>query len=160
MKNRLYLIAGFIILVLHSCKSDKAMQFSNTIVQKYKALLPEAQHTDEMIKSYMENDNYDSIAIVAEKMETLADEKLREVKALTVPNVNNANTFKQSVVDYFTYIKSIYTGYKDMGLAKPGRDRQNAAQIVQLIVSNKDSVTAQMQRIQKAFADSNGFRIE
>jgi len=159
VRSKLYIVT-YLLIALYSCKSDKAMKFSNTVVKKYKELLSQAQLTDTKVKAFMESDNYDSIAVVAGEMENFADQKLKEVEALQIPDVNDANGFKKAVIDYFTYIKSIYTEYKNLGMAKPGRERQNAAQVVQLVISNKDSVVAQMQKIQKAFAESNGFRIQ
>jgi len=159
VKGTIVFACLFFCLLL-SCKSDEALKFSNIIVEKYDQLLDKSRITDSVLKIYLKENDFDSIVAVSGRMEDYTDIKLNEINQLTVPAVSNAEAFKTSVTGYFTYIKSIYTGYKSIGLSKPGKDRKTASGIVKLILSNKDSVVAQMQRIQRAYASSNGFKIK
>jgi len=148
------------IVSLVACKSRQAREFNDEIVHKYASLLPEVNAAEGKIMQYINNGNYDSVVVVAEKMEQLADDKIIEVQNLSLPDVNGAATFRNSFVTFFEYIKSIYSNYKSYGQANPGKDREAASKIVLAILRNKDTVVNSMQKIQKAFAESNGFKIE
>ncbi len=160
LKEAIAVLLFSLCFVLVSCKAKPALEYSNSMVKVYSSLLPEANATESKISKYIEEGNFDTIIVIAEKMEHLIDAKLTELDSVPVPHVNNALEYKESMKAFFNYIKSIYNSYKGYGMAPPGRDREKAAQMTMAILKNKDTVVYRMQQIQQKFAESNGFKIK
>ncbi len=93
-------------------------------------------------------------------MEKLVDAKLKEVKDEPAPDAKEADNFKEACIKYFGYIKSMYTGYKNYGSAKTAEDRATEMAKLQEIVAGKTAAIADMQRVQRKYADANGFKLE
>ena len=47
----------------------------------------------------------------------MVQEKIDEINAMKVPGAKKGEEFKTAALRYFKYIKSLYTGYKDLGKA-------------------------------------------
>ncbi len=93
-------------------------------------------------------------------MEALVQKTIDEIKNIPVPDAKEADGFKKSTLRYFDYMKSLYTTYKNLGLAQTDEDRQEEVTRLQKLVGEKQSAINEMQAAQKKFADANGFRIE
>ncbi len=61
---------------------------------------------------------------------------------------------------YFAFIKSLFTGYKNYGLAKTYGERQQIAIEQQKLVEERPSVIIEIQKVQKNYAEANGFKVE
>ena len=155
------LFFAFILLAsITSCKSKSAYKYSQDIVSKERSLVPEMTSTEEKATAYVTAGRYDSLAILGEKMEKLVQEKIDEINAMPVPDAKEVDQFKSSTLDYFKYIKNLYTNYKELGLAKTEEERQEVLTELQSLVLNKYKVIGEMQAAQKKYADANNFKVE
>jgi hypothetical protein len=154
------LLITLLPLLFVACKSKKAYYYSEDIVKKERSLAPDIERTENSVKEYLDGQQYDSIAIVSERMEKLVDNKLEEIKAMNPPSVKEADNFKQAAIRYFAFMKSVYTTYKEIGGAQDSETRQAAILKFSDIEEQKNKAVADMQRAQKKYADANGFKIE
>lgn len=147
--------------LLTACGSKKAaFQFSQDIVKKERSLVTDIEKTEDAVERYNAAEQFDSIAIAGEKMETLIDGKLKEIKAMKAPKAKGAEEFKSASIRYFEFMKSLYTGYKNYGKAPTPEERDKVIQDVMKIVNEKDKAIKDMQTAQKKYADDNGFKLE
>lgn len=159
----MYRIAiGSVLLigVLAGCQSKSAFNFSQDIVAKEKSLIAEAGTMQEDMERCAAAEQYDSVAIVAEKMEAGVQEKIDEIEAMPLPDAKMAKEFKDAALKYFHFIKSLYTGYKKWGRAATQEERDEIYNELILIDKNKERAVDEMQRAQKVYANANGFKIE
>lgn len=155
------LLFAFILLAsITSCKSKSAYKYSQDIVSKERSMVPEMTKTEEKASAYVTAGQYDSLAILGEKMEKMVQEKIDEINAMPVPDAKEVDQFKSSTLDYFKYIKGLYTNYKNLGLAKSEEERQSVLTELQSMVNNKFKVIGEMQAAQKKYADANNFKVE
>jgi hypothetical protein len=158
MKKLLNLIP--ILFVLCSCGSKAALDFSETIVKKEKSLQTDIIKTENKVKTYYENHQYDSMAAVSEKMERIIGDRLDEIKNLKTPDVKLADEFKSESVNYFAYMKKVYTSYVQYAKAETEEIRDKEFKNLQDVVAKKDEVIRKMRDSQKRFAEANGFKIK
>jgi hypothetical protein len=144
------LVAGFA-----ACKpkSKAAYNYSNDIVTKEKSLRPAVMSTESKVKLYYGAGRYDSIAVAGEKMESLVQKTIDEINSMPVPKAIEADNFKVAVIRYFTFIKGLYTDYKEFGLAATDEKRQEIMQDIQKIVREKQENLNDMQKAQRKFAE-------
>ena len=155
------LLFAFILLAsITSCKSKSAYKYSQDIVSKERSLVPEMTSTEEKATTYVTAGQFDSLAILAEKMEKLVQQKIDEINAMPVPDAKEVDQFKNSSLDYFKFIKSLYTSYKELGNASSDEERQEVLTDLQSILNNKFKVAGEMQAAQKKYADANNFKVE
>jgi hypothetical protein len=154
MKKLLHLIP--VLFVFYSCGSKAALDFSETIVKKERSLQTDIIKTENKVKTYYET----SMAAVSEKMEKIIGDRLEEIKNLKAPDVKLADEFKSESVNYFAYMKNIYTSY--VQYARAGTEDVRAKEFVNLqkVVSKKEEVIRKMRDSQKRFAEANGFKIK
>lgn len=93
-------------------------------------------------------------------MENQVQKKIDEINAIPLPKAKEADNFKAAMLSYFTFIKSLFTGYKNYGLAKTDEERQQIAIDQQKLVAEKQSVINEIQRVQKNYAEANGFKVQ
>lgn len=148
------------ILVTSCNTNSSAYKFSETIVGKEKSLEYEIGHTEQKVKDYISEGHYDSMAIISERMGKLVGDKLNEIKAMDPPNAKYAADFKKDAVDYFAFMKSVYTSY--VKYAKAGTEdlRDEEMTHLQEIIGKKGEVVRNMQQSQKRFAEANGFKVK
>jgi len=158
MKKLLHLIP--VLFVFYSCGSKAALDFSETIVKKERSLQTDIIKTENKVKTYYETRQYDSMAAVSEKMEKIIGDRLEEIKNLKTPDIKLADEFKSESVNYFAYMKNIYTSY--VQYARAGTEDVRAKEFVNLqkVVSKKEEVIRKMRDSQKRFAEANGFKIK
>ncbi|MEO6254096.1 MAG: hypothetical protein ABIO79_12355 [Ferruginibacter sp.] len=153
-------VAAILLISIASCKTKDAFNYSQDFVKKETSLLADITATEDNVTRYVSAEQYDSIAVAGERMEKLVEVKLQEVKKAPAPDVKEGENFKEACIKYFQYIKSMYTGYKEFGLAPTDTERQAVQQRIMELSRNKQAAITAMQTAQKKFADANGFRIE
>jgi len=159
MLKKLFLLA-VLVTAFVSCKSKKAFNLSEDITAKEQSLEPDIKATEEAVGRYGAAQQFDSVAYVSEKMEKKVQTKIDEIEAMKVPDATGAQEFHDEAVVYFKFIKKMYTGYKNVGLAKTDEERQAIAVDLQKLVDEKNDVMVRMQAAQRKYADANGFKIK
>lgn len=149
-----------LLISLAGCKSKTAFNYSEEFVKKEQSLTPEIKKAESDVAAFNAKEEYDSIASVGLRMETLFDSKLNEIEQTPAPDVTEGENFKKAGVQYFKYMKSIYTGYKDYGNAKTPEERGSILNNITELASKKESVMADIKLAQQKFADANGFKIK
>src|SRR6185436_13809490 len=111
----------FVVLIssLTACKSKKnaALTYNQDIVAKDKLLQIDEQTTEDKVTEFYNQGKYDSIGIAGERMETLVQKTIDDINAMPAPKAKGFEDFKAAVLKYFKFFKSIYTVYKEYGLA-------------------------------------------
>ncbi|MEP6701164.1 MAG: hypothetical protein ABJA85_07605 [Bacteroidota bacterium] len=159
MLRNLFFIA-ILFTGLVACKSKSAYNYSQDIVTKERSLTPHIEETEANVGRYITANQYDSVAIAGEAMEKLVQQKIDEINALPVPKAKEADNFKAATIRYFNFIKSLYTGYKNLGKASTEEERQQVLTDLQKLVGEKPTVIADMQKAQGKYADANGFKVK
>ncbi len=154
------IFAVLLISILAGCKSKDAFNYSESFVKKEQSLAPEIARTEANVKRYFEYQQYDSIAVAGEKMESQVDAKLKEIINEKAPNVKEADNFKLAGIKYFEFYKSIYTVYKEYGKATTEEGRSELMAKLLDIVKKRPEAIADVKAAQQKFADANGFRIK
>lgn len=154
--------AAIMLVTISACNSDtkSAFQFSQDIVNLERSLIDDVGKTEDAVKQFISYEQYDSMAIVSARMESLIDDKLQQVKALKAPKVKEADNFKAASVRYFEFMKSMYTGYVKYGKAATQEERDVIMEELQEIVGNKNAAISDMQTAQRKFAEANNFKVE
>ena len=150
----------FIVTMLYSCRSGAGLKFSDQIVEKEKSLEPEIKKTEADVKNFVAAGRFDSMAASSERLERLVDTRLNEIRDLKAPDLKFAEDFKKDAIDYFVFIRSVYTGYVKYAKAETAEKRDEELKKVQEILSKKDAIIKQMRDSQKKFAKENGFIIK
>jgi hypothetical protein len=136
------------------------MDYNDMIAAKQKSLGKSMDDAEPNLKNYFASYQYDSIANVSGRMETKIDSIIHEIKNKPAPHVKQGENFKKAALQYFDYMKSIYTSYKNYGLQATPEGRQIQLQIMSLVIQQEDKMIADMQEAQRIFAKDNGFRIQ
>jgi hypothetical protein len=149
-----------IICFATACKSRIAIDYNDMIAKKQTDLGESIDKTEPNLKNYFASYQYDSIADVSSRMESKVDSIIKEIKNKPVPNVKQGENFKKAALQYFDYMKSIYTSYKNYGLQTTPEGRQMQQQIMSMVVNQEGKALADMQQAQRIFAKDNGFKIK
>ena len=115
MRNVILLL--LLTAVLFSCQSKSAFDYSQRIVQMETELSSAISIADERVGTFLDNNQTDSAILVSEQMEELADNKLKEIQKLEAPNVEEGENFKKAAVQYFVYLKAVYSSFKKFTMA-------------------------------------------
>ena len=154
----------FLIVVLFTglvaCKSKSAYNYSQNLVALEKSLSLIINPAEEKMGAYVAAEQFDSIAIAGTDLENQVQKKIDEINAIPIPKAKEADNFKAAMLRYFTFIKSLYTGYKNYGMAKTDEERQQIAIDQQKLVAEKPAVINEIQRVQKNYAEANGFKVQ
>ena len=159
MKCKTIVAIAIICFLGGGCKSKLAVDYNDMIVEKQKSLGKSMDAAAPLLKNYFASFQYDSIASVSARMETKIDTIINEIAKKPVPNVKQGENFKKATLQYFDFMKSIYTSYKNYGLQNSPEGRQIQLQIMSMIINNEDKMIVQMQKAQQIFAKDNGFKI-
>jgi cytochrome c556 len=150
----------FIIFLLTACNSKTALNYSEAIIKREKSLEHSIKETEDLVKKYISTTQYDSMTYVSAKLEKEIDEQLQAIKNEKAPDVKEGDNFKRASLDYFAYMKSVYTGYVKFSKAGSEDARQEVYKDLQSIVDKKTEVIKAMRDAQAKFAKANGFRLE
>jgi len=157
---KVILATALFVALFSGCKSKSAFNFSEDIVAKEKSLMADIAITEDKVELYAAAKQYDSVAIAAASMEGMVQKKIEEIEALPLPKANKAAEFKAAALRYFTFIKSLYTGYKDWGNAATDEERAEIFTSLQKIDNEKEAAVDEMQVAQKKYAEANGLKME
>lgn len=149
-----------IITLFISCNSKTALKYSESIVKKEKGLEHSIKKTEDLVKGYIAENKYDSMAIVSAKLEKEIDVQLQAIKNEKAPDLKEGDNFKRAAIDYFGYMKSIYTGYVRFSKAATDDERTAVYKDLQKMVGQKEAVIKAMRDAQAKYAKANGFRLE
>jgi len=161
MLKKLVLVAVLFTSIV-ACNSNKkaAFNYSEEITKKDASLEPIVSATEDRVGRYLNAGQFDSVAVAGEEMEKIVQTKIDEINAMKVPGAKGAEEFKAATIRYFKFIKSLYTGYKRLGLAKDQEEREAVVADLQKLVGEKTTVLSEMQAEQRKFASDNGFKIK
>lgn len=154
-----YLLLLSLVAVI-GCSSKSGYKYSQDVVAKERALSPYISSIEDKMAIYLPAGQYDSIVVMNEAMEKRVQEKIDEINAMPLPNAKGADEFKAAVLKYFTYMKSLYTGYKKLGNATTDEEREGNMTELRTLVGRKDVVLNEMQTAQKKYASDNDFKVE
>lgn len=157
-KHLILLVVLFTGLV--ACKSKSAYNYSQNLVAQEKSLSLIVNPADEKIGQYVAAAKFDSVAIAGADIESQIQKKIDEINAMPLPKAKEVDNFKAAMLRYFAFIKSLFTGYKNYGLAKTDEERQQIAIEQQKLVEERPSVINEIQKVQKKYAEANGFKVE
>lgn len=148
------------VIFLCSCNSKSALNFSEAIVDKEKSLERDIKNTESKVNVFIAAGRYDSMAVVSERMERIVETKLNEIKSLETPDLKFAGDFKSASIEYFSYIKNVYTSYVKFAKAETDDIKEKEYSNLQDVLRNKNEVIKKMRDAQKKFADANGFKLK
>jgi phospholipase/lecithinase/hemolysin len=117
--------------------ASAAVNYNNKIIAMGNNLQPDVEATENNVAKYFDAGNYDSISVAGERMEGIVQKKIDEINAMPAPDAKNVGSFKAAVIDYFKFIKSLYTDYKEYGLADTEEKRAQVALDIQKVVNRK-----------------------
>ena len=160
LKRIIIITALFAGITACNSKSKSARDYNNNIIAEERSLQPEEQTIEDNVKKYYDAGQYDSIALAGGHMEEVVQKSIDEIDALPVPKTNGVEIFKAAVIQYFKFFKSIYTIYKEYGLAGTDERRTEIMTELQKLTSQKQEVVNDLQRAQRKYAGDNNFRME
>jgi hypothetical protein len=153
-----YIICLFaVVFFFTSCNYNTAFKYSQNIVKMEDSLVPYLQKTELDLSRFMASNTYDSITIVAEEMESRISKTTENIKNIPAPDAKGGKEFKEACVDYFEFLKNVYTSYKDFGMQTTDEGRNEVRNKWAGFGKEKDRVMSNMQSAQKKFAEDNGF---
>jgi hypothetical protein len=153
------LLLALVMVLLFSCKSKTAFDYSQQIVTMETELAADIAISDKKVSDYIDAEQNDSAAIITKRMEDLAVKTLEEVKKLDAPKVNEGENFKKAAVRYFTYLNTIYTSFHKFTSATTAKAKESERLKLAKIVNDKEEATKALQVAQQKFATANNFRI-
>ena len=145
---------------LFGCQSKSAFDYSQLIVQMETELSSAIAIADERVGAFLDNNQTDSAILLSQHMEELADNKLKEIQKLEAPDVEEGENFKKAAVQYFVYLKAVYSSFKKFTMASNETEKENEREKLARMVGQKEQVTKELQEAQQKFAKANNFRIE
>lgn len=160
MKRRIISLIAIVCFFATGCKSKKAMDYNDMIVREQKKLAESMDEEGPELRGYFANYAYDSIASVSNRMEARINAIIAEVNKAPVPNVSQGLNFKKAALQYFNYMKDVYTAYKNYGMQTSPDGREIQMQVIEKMTNGEDQVIADMQKAQQIFAKNNGFKIK
>lgn len=154
------ILAVLLLPAISSCKPSSAFNYSESIIQKEKKLTPDIKETENKVARYATANQYDSIGIAGKNMEQKVEAVINEIKEMKTPAAKEIANFKTAAINYFEFIKSLYTAYKNFGTAESDTEREKQRGIISEISSKTQDAVNDIQSAQKKFADANGFKLE
>lgn len=154
------LFTAFSLFILAGCNSKKAFNFSEEIVKKEQSLKPVIEKAQADVAAANASGDYAKIAAVGKDMEKQMDERITEIKGMSVSGMKKGEELKAAAVEYFEFMKSVYTTYKKYGEATTDEARETErAKVIELSNGKMDEVQ-KIQSVQKDFASANGFTVK
>jgi len=145
--------------LLLSCGSKNAFKYSEALAQKEESLKYDIEETESQVKKYFQDGMFDSMAAVSEKMVDLVNTKLQEIKDMKAPAVKESENFKTATIDYFTYIKKVYSYYVDYAKTESEDEKESKLESLKEFLGKKEQVLNTMRNAQRKYADANGFKL-
>lgn len=166
---RIFIVPIVIICVAFTaCKSNTenpsktqpvtAQGYYEKVIDLEETMSEPLLRTEAEIQARSDKSDFDGVAKSAKAMEDTVDTRIRALKRMP-PVGKGGEDFKLVAVRYFEYVKSIYTAYKNIGLAKTDDARNEAAKKMQTIINAQPGVMQNLNSIQAKFAGDNNFTI-
>lgn len=159
MKIKTVFTIAVICFFAIGCKSKMAVDYNNLIAKDQQILDKSMEQTEPQLKNYFANYEYDSIASVSSRMEAKIDSIVRDIQKRPAPKVKQGENFKKAALNYFDYMKTIYTSYKNYGSESTPEGRIIGLAVISRVTGSEDKAIADMQQAQRIFAKDNGFKI-
>lgn len=160
LKNLTIIAALALGLAACNSRAKSAVKYNNDIIAMENSLQPDVETTENKVAKYFDAAQYDSIAVAGGHMEGIVQKKIDEIGAMPMPDAKEVNSFKAAVIEYFKFIKSLYTDYKEYGMAGTEEKRMQIAQDIQKLINRKQEALDDLQSAQRKFASANGFKLE
>jgi len=160
MKFKTVFAIAIICFFVIGCKSKMAVDYNNIVVKDQQSLAKSMEQTEPQLKNYFTNYEYDSIASVSSRMEAKIDSIIRDIQNRPAPKVKQGENFKKAVLNYFDYMKTIYTSYKNYGSESTPEGRIIGLAVISRVTNSEDKAIADMKQAQRIFAKDNGFKIQ
>ena len=145
---------------LVGCQSKSAFDYSQRIVQMETEFSSAISVADEKVGDFLDKNQQDSAISITRHMEELADSKLKEIQQLEAPNVEEGENFKKAAVQYFVYLKAVYSSFNKFTMATSEEEKEDERQKLARMVGQKEQITKELQQAQQKFAKANNFKIE
>jgi nitrogen fixation/metabolism regulation signal transduction histidine kinase len=158
--KKIFLYLFLLLVLFSSCNSKSAFNYSQEVVKTEKLLLPQVEETEKKVAEFFPAQQFDSMAIVSRKMEVAVQNAKDHLDNLPVPDAKQAKEFKEGVMRYFSFMKSVYTDYRKVAEAKTEEERNKHLARVQLIPTKRQEELSRIKEIQQKYADANGFRVQ
>jgi hypothetical protein len=160
MKFRTIFTVASICFFAIGCKTKTAKDYNDMIVKKQKSLAASIDENEPKLRNYFASNEYDSIASVSGRMEAKIDSLINDIRNKPAPKVTQGENFKKAALNYLDYMKTLYSTYKNYGLASTPEARIIGRELMSRVTSQEDKMIAQMQEAQVIFAKDNGFKIK
>ncbi|MDH7463442.1 hypothetical protein QEG73_19235 [Chitinophagaceae bacterium 26-R-25] len=149
-----------VAILFAACNAISARSYNNMCVAKENALIPQIEATESSVGTFAQENKFDSVAAVSQRMVASIDKTIGEIEKAPLPSVNGSEDFKKAYLDYFRYMKKVYIGYKKWGLAKNDEERNTEIQNVRALIKTQSMVLVKMQSAQRKFAADNNLTLE
>ena len=153
-------VALMLLAIVTGCKSKTAFDYSEKIVKLERDLGPDIAKADEQMAKYLETQTFDSVISISTRMERMVDSKLEIIKNTQPPAVAEADNFKKAAIRFFSYMKSMYTAYKDFASQTEGEGKEKARQQLVSLAGQGEDEVKNMQLAQRKYAKANNFKIK
>lgn len=154
-----FIVAVILLATITGCKSKTAFNYSEKIVKLERDLGPEIAKTEKQMAKFLETQAYDSVISISSHMENMVESKLEIIRNTQAPTVPEADNFKKAAIRYFTYMKSIYSAYKNYASQTEEEGREKARQEWANVAEQGDDEVNSMQMAQRKYAKANNFKI-
>jgi hypothetical protein len=160
MKFKTFFAIATICFFAIGCKSTIAKDYNDMIVKKQKSLAVSIDQNEPKLRNYFSNYEYDSIASVSSRMEAKIDSIIKDITNKPAPKVKQGENFKKAALNYFDYMKTLYTTYKNYGSQTTPEGRIVGREVMARVTPEEDLMIAQLKEAQRIFAKDNGFKIK
>lgn len=157
---RILAIIFFTLLFLSSCGTRSALKYSEDVVALQRQLIDSVNSAQPQVVHYMKEGLLDSLALISQRMEAVAGDKLGLLEKLQLPSVKGGEAFQRASLLYFTHVRNIYISYKTYGKAPDDSSREQERQKMIRLETELDAVVEKMQKAQQELAKENGFRLQ
>ncbi|MFV0607371.1 MAG: hypothetical protein ACK5NK_16200 [Niabella sp.] len=170
IKNIFFLLC---IVLLLSCKNRQTgepennnanragqvftpVQLNQKVIDLENSMAEPILKAEAEIKVRSQNGNMEGVVQSAKAIEDSIQLRIDELNKISPVGVNGAD-FKLIATRYFEYMKSIYTTYKEIALAKDDAEKSAKAKQMESIIKAQADVVSNLQQAQQKYATENGF---
>lgn len=160
MKGKTVFKIAIICFFVIGCKSEVAKKYNDMIVKKQKSVAESINRNEPQLKNYFATYEYDSIASISGRMVAKIDSIINDIKKKPAPKATQGENFKKAALNYFNYMKTLYTAYKNYGSQTSPEGRIVGREVIARVTTEEDLMIAQLKEAQRIFAKDNGFKIK
>ncbi|MFC4263063.1 hypothetical protein ACFOWM_09250 [Ferruginibacter yonginensis] len=143
-----------------SCSTaGEAKDYNDHLIATQTKILPMVTKTDVAIREHIINNQMDSVATAAAAMMQVINTEMIALQNEKVPSLVGAEDYKKAFVEYFKYLKNIYTSYKMWGKATTEAARTEAFTLIEKYENQEDDYLRYMQKTQKIFAEKHHLKV-